>query len=108
MGDAFDVSTVRNRISGGMPFLRGAVTVHHIPFILMLVRMAVVMEEEQSQYIHGQPGRSNRQDPFRIRDFRRVKEALDGFQHDGEAESDEEDSIHQSAKRFRPLPLSNC
>jgi hypothetical protein len=53
-----------------------------IGFLAVRMSMTVIMEENQSQDIHGQPGATNTEDPFWVRDLWGVEEALDCFEDD--------------------------
>uniref|UniRef100_A0A8C9REA4 Uncharacterized protein n=1 Tax=Scleropages formosus TaxID=113540 RepID=A0A8C9REA4_SCLFO len=56
------------------------------------------------QQVDEEPRGPDPDDHPRALDFLRLSEALDGLEHDGEAERREEDGVHEGAHHLRPDP----
>ena len=68
------------------------------------VRMSVVVEEEESDNVRSEAQASYDDHYLGVGDFGDVDEALNGFHEDGEAESQEKDTIDEGSEHFGTLP----
>jgi hypothetical protein len=78
------------------------------PVRVPAVAVSVVVEKEETDNVRGQAEASNNHDQLRMGDFLGLDKSLYGFEEDGEAEGDEEDSVDECTEGFGTLPLNLC
>ena len=69
--------------------------------------VSVVVEEEEADNVGGE-AQTYYQYKSGVADFLRFDKSLDGFEEDGETQSDKEDSVDKRSQGFGALPLTMC
>lgn len=75
-----------------------------VTFFAVAMAVANVVEEDQPNNVRSQTHTAHDQDELRIRDVRLLDKALDGFEEDGDAQGDKEDTVDKSSQGFCTLP----
>jgi uncharacterized membrane protein len=69
-------------------------------FVIMVVvviamRVSVAAEHEETNKVGEQAGRANDENELRVLDFGRVDKSGDGFENNGDAQSNEENGVEE-------------
>lgn len=76
-----------------------------VSVICVSVRVAMPAEHYEADEVGKQAGTSNDEYELRVADVGGFDESSDGFENDGNAESDEEDGVEEGAENLGPNPL---
>lgn len=81
------------------------VTVARLEIAAGAVGVAVAAQNPEAHEVRCKAKAANNKHNLGVADVRRIEEALDGFENDGDAETDEESRVEEGTEDFGTEPL---